>query len=114
MKEYIKPANRLGLSKFLAHTFINTSGTDLSPSNLIKLLHDFPGVGQIVYLRPRSITAPDSKYLQSTILQLIASGMVELKLSIESPKAICGLSINAIDSSPTYLDSNYWKDFLLL
>ena len=113
-KEYIMPVNRLGLSKFLAHTFINTSGSDLSASNLVKLLQDFPGVGQIVYRRPRSITAPDSKYLQSTILQLIASGMVELKLSIESPKAICGLSINAIDSSPTYLDSNYWKDFLLL
>ena len=113
-KEYLMPVNRLGLSKFLANTFINTSGIDLSPSNLIKLLHDFPGVGQIVYLRQRATTAPETKYLQSTILQLIASGMIELKITDDAPKAVCCLSICDSDSSPTYLDENYWRDFILI
>ena len=114
IKEYILPVSRLGLSKFLAQTFINTSGVDLSPANLVKLLHDFPSVGQVVYYRPRSNTAPDNKFLQSTILQLLASGLIELKISDDAPKAICCLSIREIDSSPTYLDENYWKDFVLI
>ena len=113
-KEYIMAVNRLGLSKFLAHTFINTSGANLSPTNLVKMLHDYPDVGKIIYLRPRSKTAPDNRYLQATILQLIASGMIELKISDDAPIAICSLSINESDSSPTYLDANYWKDFALL
>ena len=114
IKEYVMPVNRLGLSKFLAHTFINTSGADLSPLNLVKLLQDFPDVGQVIYVRPRANTAPENKYLQSTVLQLIASGMIELKLSDNAPNAICCLSIREVDSSPTYLDSRYWTDFLLV
>ena len=114
LKEYILPVSRLGLSKFLANTFINISGEDLSPSNIVKLLHDFPSVGQVIYNRPRSTTAPDNKYLQSTILQLLASGMIELKISEEIPKAICCLSICEHDSSPTYLHANYWTDFTLI
>ena len=108
------PVNQLELSKFLAHTFINTSGADLSPLNLVKLLQDFPDVGQVIYVRPRANTAPENKYLQSTVLQLIASGMIELKLSANVPNAICCLSIREVDSSPTYLDSRYWTDFLLV
>ena len=61
------PVDRLGLSKFLANKFVNASGIDLSPSNLTKLLHDFPGVVQIACLR-RATTAPETKCLQSTML----------------------------------------------
>jgi superfamily II DNA helicase RecQ len=114
MKEYIMPVSKIGLSRFLAHTFINSSGIDLSPMNIVKLLHDFPNVGQVVYSRPRSVTAPENKYLQSTILQLIASGLIQLKLSDSEPKAQCCLSICDTDSSPTYLDNNYWRNFLLI
>ena len=114
VKEYILPVSRLGLSKFLANTFINLSGADLSPSNIVKLLHDFPSVGQVIYNRPRSTTAPDNKYLHSTILQLLASGMIELKITQEEPAATCSLSICEHDSSPTYLHARYWKDFTLI
>ena len=114
LKDYILPVNRLGLSKFLANTFINISGEDLSPSNIVKLLRDFPSVGQVIYKRPRTKTAPDNKFLQSTILQLLSSGMIELKISEAEPKAICCLSICEDDSSPAYLDTVYWKDFTLI
>jgi len=114
INDYIMPVNRLGLSRFLAHTFINTSAVDLSPMNLVKLLHDFPNVGQQIYSRPRSTAAPENRYLQSTILQLIASGMIKLQICKISKTAKCCLSIRELDSSPTYLDSTYWKDFYLL
>ena len=96
------PVSKIGLSRFLALTFINSSGIDLSPMNIVKLLHDFPAVGQVAHSRPRSVTAPENKYLQSTMLQLIASGLIEVKLSDSEPKAQCCLSIRDTDSSPTY------------
>ena len=113
-RDYIMPVNRLGLSKFLANTFINTSGLDLSPLNIVKLLHDFDNVGQVIYQRKRSGSAPETKYLQSTLLQLIASGMIVLKMSVDKPDPVCCLSINEEDSSPCYLDTSYWKDFILI
>ena len=103
----------LGLSKFLDCTFISTSSADLSSSNLIKLLYDFPEVGHIMNLRPRSITDPDNKCLKSTKLQLIEPGIIELSMSIEALRAGCCLSINEQDSPPAYLDINFWKYFLL-
>ena len=108
------PLHRLGLSKFLAHTFINASGSDLSLLNVVKLLQDFPGAGQLMCVRPRSNEVPDNKCLQSTALQLIASGMVELRLSHDAPNAICCLIIREVDSLPTCLDSRCWKVFLLV
>ena len=108
------PVNRLGLSRFLAQTFINTSAVDLSPINLVKLLHDYPNAGQEICSRPRSTSAPENRYLQSTILQLIASGIIKLQICKINKTEKCCLSIRELDSSPTYLDSVYWKDFYLL
>ena len=82
--------------------------------NIVKVLHDFPGVGQIVYSRPRSVTAPENNYLQSTILQLIASGIIEIKLPDKDTKAQCCLSSRDEDWSPTYLDAIYWSKFVLI
>ena len=53
-----------------------------------------------------SIAAPDNKNFQSTIFKLTAPGIIELKLSLEVPKAVCILSVNVIVSSPEYLDSD--------
>ena len=114
MKDHVMPVNRIGLSKFLAHTFITACAPDLSPLNLVKLSHDFPDVGQITCVRPRANTPPENNYLQSTALQLIASGMIELKTLDDKPNAICSLSMKEVDSSPTCLDSSYWTDFLLV
>ena len=80
LKDYILPVSQLGSSKFLPNTFINTSRVDLSPLNIVKLLHDFSSADQVIYKRPRSNTAPQNKFLQSTVLQLLASGMIELKI----------------------------------
>ena len=85
----------------------NESGVDLSPSNRIKLLYHFPGIDQITRLRTRSITSPDNKHLQSTALQLMELGIIELSTSIEAPNAFFCLSINEQASSPAYLDSNH-------
>jgi hypothetical protein len=113
-KYYILPVSRIGVSRFLAQTFINTSGLDLSPMNVVKLLHDFKDVGRVVYGRPRSPAAPQGKFIQSTVLQLIGSGLIELKISDDKPSAICSLGISESDLSPHYLNDLYWENFNLI
>ena len=58
------PINRLGLSQFLAHAFLSTSGTDLSQLNILKLLNYFEAFGQIACKRKRSNVVLDTKHLQ--------------------------------------------------
>ena len=56
--------NTLGISKFLAHAFITTSETDISPLNIVKLLNDFEGIEHIMHQRKRSNSGLDANYLQ--------------------------------------------------
>ena len=42
------------------------------------------------------------------------SGIIELKLSVDTPDPVCYFSINELDLLPSNLDSSYWKDFILI
>ena len=108
MKTYIAPLRKDGVCAFLVHTFVQSSNTDKSPKNILQQLKDYPNVGKVVYNRPRSNKAPDSKYLQSTILQLIATNIVNVAISDESPSATLQLSFTDTDIGPNYLFDEYW------
>ena len=73
---YVMPVQREGLSNFLADTFINNPSVVITPNVLVKNLSVFPDVRQIVYNRSRSVKCPPMKYINVTVLQLIASGLI--------------------------------------
>ena len=60
--------------------------SDTFPSLVFKKLKEFPNVGKSIYNRPRSNAAPESRYLQSTLFQLIAAGILNLDVG-EDEKA---------------------------
>lgn len=92
MQDYAMLANRIGISRFLIHSFINFSGLYLPPISVVKLPHHFPGVGFIAHSRSRCATVPESEYLHSTILQLMNSGEIEMRILDSDPNVQCCLS----------------------
>ena len=101
------PIIRSGLSQFLADVFINNTGSVLSPVILVKKLMEYKDVGTVVYARPRSNKPPAFKFVSVTVLQLIASSIIELEFQEESNDAKCSLGM--IAESPAYLHNDYWK-----
>ena len=68
----------------------------------------FKDVGRVLYNLPRTKHAPDTKYLQITILQLLATSIIQLRITDEHPTSVISLSIESSDSSPNYLLDCYW------
>ena len=110
MKSYIMPVLRSGLSLFLADTFINHPSGSLTPQDLITKLNVYPDVGKVIYNRPRSIKAPAVKFVNVTVLQLIASGLIRLEITPDE-QCYCRLVVN--DLSPAYLNDERWTGFYL-
>ena len=100
-----------GLSRFLADTFINNASGPLSPDTLIKKLSQYPGVGIVMYNRPRSPKAPLGKYVAVTVLQLIASGLIELKFADNTFECTCRLVVTG--ATPAYMDDTNWSKFYI-
>ena len=109
MSNYIMPVMVGGLSIFLADTFINNASGRLSPDLLIKKLTQYPEVGRVVYNRPRSPKAPQGKFVAVTVLQLIASGLIELQFDDKTFECTCRLVVTG--HSPAYLDATNWCKF---
>ena len=109
MSDYIMPVNTGGLSCFLADTFINNASESLSPDELIKKLSQYPDVGRVVYNRPRSPKAPVGKFVMVTVLQLIASRLIELQFADKTYEYTCRLVV--IGASRAYLDDTNWSKF---
>lgn len=107
ISEYVMPIIRSGLSQFLADVFINNTGSVLSPVILVKKLMEYKDVGTVVYARPRSNKPPAYKFVSVTVLQLIASSIIELEFQEASNDAKCSLGM--IAESPAYLHNDYWK-----
>ena len=105
--EMIMPVKRIGLSKFLADTFINNPTGALTPAMLIKKLSTYPSVGQVVYNRTRSDKCPPSKFMSATVLQLIDSGLVRMDID-KDINCVLRLVIN--DLAPSYLDNSIWSN----
>ena len=112
MSDYIMPVNIGGLSCFLADTFINNASGSLSPDELIKKLSQYSDVGRVVYNQPRSPKAPVGKFVMVTVLQLIASRLIELQFADKTYECTCRLVV--IGASKAYLDDTNWRNFLQL
>ena len=112
IKEYVIPISRVGLSLFLADVFINNSGSELTPALLVKKLIDFKNVGLVVYGRPRSTESPPIKYVSVTILQLIASQLIQL--NFDEKRNVCRCALVIVAASPVYLDDAFWINMYLI
>ena len=111
--EYITNVKREELCEFLAQTFMTQCLSDTFPSVVLKNLKEFPSVGKIIYNRPRSNAAPDSRYLQSTLFQLIAAGILNLHVG-EDKKARLSLKLEDDNYTPVFLNDKYWTDIDLV
>ena len=111
LKDFIMPVKRVGLSKFLADTFINNPSGVITPVVLIKKLSKYHDVGKVVYNRSRSVKCPAHKFVNVTILQLIASGLVKMEIDNER-NCVLRLVINNL--SPSYLDDTIWESLYVV
>ena len=85
-KEYIVPVRMDGLIAWISSTFVSNYIHDRTPSNLVESIKKFENVGKFIYNRPRTNSCVDTKFVQSTILQLISSGIFELDININNPE----------------------------
>ena len=74
----IKTVSKNGLSLFIADALINHKfGLNICPMSLAKALFNYRNVGKVVYNRPNSLKAESGLVTEITIMQLIASGIIE-------------------------------------
>ena len=97
---------------FLAGVFINNPGGELTPALLVKKLIGFKDLGLFVYGRPKSTKAPPIKFVSTTILQLIASELIQLAIDENTNECRCRLVMVA--ATPAHLDDTYWTNIYLL
>ena len=69
-------------------------------------------MGLVVYGRPRSPKAPAIKFVSVTILQLIASELIQLNFDENTNECRCCLVMVA--ATPAYLDNACWANMYLL
>ena len=112
LSDFILPVKKSGVQSFLCQVFIQSSSESINGNYILNKLQKFPNVGIDVCGRPKSPNAPDTRYLHSTMLQLIAAELIILNCSAEQPKATFALGIAG--TMPTHtLDSN-WTHVSLL
>ena len=113
ISEYVKPVNRVGLTKFLCYTFIQNPVQDLTPARLVSQLRDYPDIGVVVFKR-KTKKSFDKPFLDVLVLQLIASGIIELQMEeSEKVRALCKLSVGD-NMSPVYLNNDVWTRLYLI
>lgn len=88
---------------------MGTDSNDKLPSYVLKQLKQFNDVGRVVYNRPKSVAAPETRYLESTILQLIASGILGMEVNEDDGKARLVITFRSDDSMPCYMIDEYWS-----
>ena len=106
------PVSRVGISQFLTDTFINNASGLLTPGNLIQKISVYPEVGKVIYKRPRSVKCPSNKYVNVTVLQLIASGLIRIEINEEEQKCYCRLVVDRL--APAYLNDAIWDNLYLV
>ena len=112
---YIKPVSRIGLTRFIVSTFILTQSGVITPSILVQKLNKFKDVGIIVYNK-RVGTSPITQILTSTIMQLIASQLLAIKIDTVDDIDICTLTLNVINEFGrlSYEEDSYWNGMWLV
>ena len=68
-------------------------------------------MGLVVYGRPRSTKSPPIKYVSVTILQLIASQLIQL--NFDEKTNVCRCAFVMVAASPAYLDGAFWINMYL-
>ena len=68
-------------------------------------------VGSCTIDLARSEKASAGKFLTVTVLQLIASGLIELQFDDKTYECTCKMVV--IDASPVYLDATNWSKFFI-
>jgi hypothetical protein len=112
---YIKPVCRLGLTQFLVHTFLLIQSGIITPSVLVSKLKSFKDVGTIVY-KHRTQGAYPIAFINSKVMQLIASKILLTKVEKIEEKHTCILILNIINEYGKLAceEDKYWEGFLLL
>lgn len=111
---YIESISRTGISRVLSDTFINGNVSDHSPENIVKLLREYPNVGQTVFKKERSKAAFDRRYREIIILQLLAAKIP--KLVFLTDNFTPSLNIATEDDKirqPSYLKDEYWTNIYI-
>ena len=115
MSKYVMTVDREKLTMFLVETFERRM--DLSYihiSTLIECLRDYDNVGKLIYRRSTS-TAPASRFLHATILQLIAAEIIHIdvvKVTInrnETNKIVLKLKVIDDIGSKALNVNTYWS-----
>lgn len=78
----------------------------LTKDILIQKIIVYPDVGKVTYNRPRSAKCPPIKFVNVTVLQRNASGLIRIKINKEDEKCYCRLVVNSL--SPAYLNHSIW------
>ena len=115
---YVVPIKKRGMKKFLSRTFVQGEAT-MTTAELMKELKEYPNVGRLIYGR-RVDGAPKPKVLEITILQLIASDILELSIEKRGEKDTVCVGIKAIktdneddDDIICFMQDESWKYFYL-
>ena len=118
MINYIAQVRKDGIIDFIIREFVQSHNQNYEVMNIVTRLQKFENVGKKIYNCPRSQSAPEMKYLQSTILQLIVTGLLCITVSDEHPKAILQIGMtntNAeVAGTPKYLIDSYWEGIHLV
>ena len=110
-KDFIMPVSRAGFSQFLADTFINNPSGLITQQILIQKIILYPEVDKVIYDRPRSVKCPPIKFVNVTVLQLIASGLIRIEINEKEEKCYCSLVVNSL--CPAYLNYSIWDSLFL-
>ena len=114
MKHNVLPIKKKGLQDFLLDTFIvRPPSAPIDANTLLTKLNSFPNVGDKIYARKKSTKAPDNKYLQITILQMIASKLIVPNCTVENPKVTFTLGVHE-NRKPYYVIDSVWEGFTLI
>ena len=103
IKDFLMLVKKSGLSVFFADNCINNRSGEITPDLLVHKLIGYSDVGRLIYNRPRINKTPALKFINVTVLQLIASELISLDFYNEG-KCLCRL--NMTDLRPTYLDDS--------
>ena len=106
VKHFVMPVKRSGLSVFLLNTFINNLTGQITPEILVQKLFRYPEVGKKIYNRYQSNKAPVLKFINVTVLHLIANGLIRLDFD-DDYACYCRLNVKYL--IPAYFYDSIWQ-----
>jgi superfamily II DNA helicase RecQ len=111
------PISKQGIIEFLIDTFISSRSSDIRPIDVVRRLKEYPNVSTNVYGLKRS-TPPQSKFLEVTVMQLLASKLIDLYFDTNNnDDAIAYVKLGVINSNEvngtttiSYMIDDVWNN----